>query len=436
MIDLQNDKYFLWLQKSINIWDIVNIFNNLLTVAVNEWASDIHIEPYENFCRIRIRIDGIMQNLTQYPRNIHENLISKFKIESGQMKPDEKRLPQDARVSNSTLDGKQIDLRANTLPTVWGEKLVMRIVDKSKKIMSFQELWIEGTILKVLEENLNYPNWIILTTGPTGSGKTNTLYACLSSLNKINVNITTYEDPVESRIEWLNQAQIRTDIDFSFSKWLRWSLRQDPDIVMVWEIRDRDTLESAMEAAMTWHLVFSTIHTNSSAETITRIMNLWAKAYQMTWTISLVLAQRLARRINRENMSDIINISWHQHFADALESLSSMWEGKLEEELKLRNISKDIYIDFTKWIIHKPEWYQSGNITGINYKWRIWIYEYMEYNNTVKNMLLQNKTAYEIEWELMSKWQMINLERDWIFKVMKWLTSLDEIYRIIKHYKI
>lgn len=435
MINIESDKYFIWLQKSINIWDIVNIFNNLLTVAVNLSASDIHIEPYENFCRIRVRIDGIMENLTQYPRNLHENLISKFKIESGQMKPDEKRLPQDARVSNSTLDGKQIDLRANTLPTVWWEKLVMRIVDKSKKIMSFEELWIEWTILQTLKENLNYPNGIILTTWPTWSGKTNTLYACLSSLNQTNVNITTYEDPVESRIEWLNQAQIRTDIDFTFAKWLRWSLRQDPDIVMVGEIRDRDTLESAMEAAMTWHLVFSTIHTNSSAETITRAMNLGAKAYQITGTISLVIAQRLVRRINWDNMIDIIDISWHSHFDDVINVLDNIWKDKLNNELLVRNIPQNIYEDFAKWIINKPKWFESGNNTNINYKWRVWIYEFMEYDNNVKNMLLQNKTAYEIEFELMKSGKMINLEMDGIFKVMKWLTTLDELYRIIKHYK-
>lgn len=442
MQNLISNKRFQWLQKSINITDIVWIFGNLLTIAVEFGASDIHIEPYENYCRIRIRIDGIMNDLVQYPRTIHENLISKFKIESGQMKPDEKRIPQDARVSNSTLDGKQIDLRANTLPTVWWEKLVMRIVDKSKKIMTFDELGVDGSILRILEETLSYPNGIILTTWPTGSGKTNTLYACLSSLNKEWVNITTYEDPVESRIDWLNQAQIRSDVDFTFAKWLRGSLRQDPDIVMVGEIRDWETLETAMEAAMTWHLVFSTIHTNSSAETITRVMNLGAKAYQITGTFALVLAQRLVRRINRSYYSsDIIDISGHKHFADAVESIKSMWDNALQNELSLRGISQDIYNDFVIGKIHRPQsLIKSENISDISdavsYKWRVGVFEFMEYSNLVKNMLLQNKTAYEVENELMKTGAMINLERDGIFKIIQWQTTLDEIYRTVKHYKI
>lgn len=434
----EENKRYQWLQKSINSWDIVWVFNNLLTISVEQWASDIHIEPYEAFCRIRIRIDGIMYPLIQYPRNIHENLISKFKIESGQMKPDEKRLPQDARVSNTTLDNKQIDLRANTLPTIWWEKLVMRIVDKSQKILNFEELWIQWSVLQILKENLSYPNWVILTTWPTGSGKTNTLYSCLTNLNKSWVNITTYEDPVESRIEWLNQSQIRSDIDFTFAKWLRGSLRQDPDIVMVGEIRDRETLETAMEAAMTWHLVFSTIHTNSSAETITRVMNLGAKNYQITWTFALVLAQRLVRKIDRSSyVEDTIDISSHIHFIDAKNSIDWMWTENLNKELISRWISQEKYNDFLKGKIHKPFWniQVNGNQNEISYKWRIGIFEFMEYTNLVKTMLLQNKTAYEIEWELMKNW-MINLERDWIFKIIQWYTSLDEIYRIIKHYKV
>jgi len=192
--------------------DVVKIFDNLLTVAVEVDASDIHIEPLENYCRIRIRIDGIMQELVQYPKNLHESIISKFKIESGQMRPDEKRVPQDARVSNVTLTNKEIDLRANTLPTVRGECLVMRIVDKSKKIPHLEQLGIEGSNKNIIFRHLKYPNGIILMTGPTGSGKTTTLYACLDYVNTTEVNIITYEDPVENKMPGLNQAQIRSDI--------------------------------------------------------------------------------------------------------------------------------------------------------------------------------------------------------------------------------
>jgi len=192
-----------------------------LTIAVEKGASDIHIEPLENYCRIRIRIDGILEELVQYPKTLHESIISKFKIESGQMRPDEKRLPQDARVSAVTKTDKEVDLRANTFPTVRGEKLVMRIVDKSLKIPPLEELGLEGSNLNIIYKNLSFPNGIILATGPTGSGKTTTLYACLDYVNTSEVNIITYEDPVENKMRGLNQAQIRADIGFTFANGLR-----------------------------------------------------------------------------------------------------------------------------------------------------------------------------------------------------------------------
>ena len=222
------------LQQAILESDVVKIFDNLLTVGVEEWASDIHIEPMENYSRIRIRIDGILEELVQFPKSLHESIISKFKIESGQMRPDEKRLPQDARVSSITQTNKEIDLRANTLPTVWWEKLVMRIVDKSKKIPPVAELGIDGNNKNIVYKHLWYPNGIILMTWPTGSGKTTTLYALLDYINTPEVNVITYEDPVENKMAGLNQAQVRTDIGFTFANGLRGALRQDPDIIMVW----------------------------------------------------------------------------------------------------------------------------------------------------------------------------------------------------------
>lgn len=195
--------------------------------------------------------------------------------------------------------------------------------------------WIEWSNKDILLKNLSYPNGTVITTGPTGSGKTSTLYACLNKLNKTEVNILTYEDPVESRIDWLNQAQIRWDIGFSFASGLRGSLRQDPDIVLVGEIRDWETLDTAMEAAMTWHLVFSTLHTNSSAETITRVYNLGAKPYQICGTFNLIMAQRLSRRVC-SNCSSQLSVTNSQLWSYSKESLSSMDPKKLEIELKLR----------------------------------------------------------------------------------------------------
>lgn len=474
MLDLSQNQYFQALSKAIAMSDIVKLFDNLLTIGTELEASDIHIEPYETYCRIRIRIDGIMHELIQYPNNIHENIIAKFKIESGQMRPDEKRLPQDARVSSITLTHKELDLRANTLPTVRGEKLVMRIVDKSKKIPLLEELGIEGSNMNILLKNLSYPNGIIITTGPTGSGKTSTLYACLNKLNKTEVNILTYEDPVESRINGLNQAQIRTDIGFSFASGLRWSLRQDPDIVLVGEIRDWETLDTAMEAAMTGHLVFSTLHTNSSAETITRVYNLGAKSYQICGTFNLIMAQRLSRKIcteckselnlteankgepnstaviariptgiNKQVSGDEANQDQHtiqksiQYREYAKQSLSSMDAKKLEEELKLRWITTEQRDAFGKGEMSMGTWKTPDGKTcphcnGTGYKWRVWLFECMEYDDNLKNMLLHDKTAFEVEKDLLEK-GMINLERDGIFKTIKGLTTLEEVYRLSKH---
>ncbi len=425
------NQYLEALQESIINADTIWIFENLLTYAVEVGASDIHIEPYESYCRIRLRIDGILKEIAQYPKNIHDSIIAKFKIESWQMRPDEKRLPQDARVSTVTLTNKEIDLRANTLPTVWWEKLVMRIVDKSKKIPPLDVLWIEWINKEILYRNINLPNGIILTTWPTGSWKSTTLYACLNYLNKPEVNITTYEDPVENKMDGINQSQVRADIWYTFAQWLRAALRQDPDIIMVWEIRDWETLETAMEAAMTWHLVFSTIHTNSAAETITRVLNMGAKPYMISGTFNLVMAQRLARKICPHCMIKYnAKEEEPELYKAAVEAIGSMKKDDLAKELKLRGITAQQWEDFKNWYLYKGKWCDKCEWTG--YKGRIWLYEMMEYTDDIKNMLLQGKTAFEIEKYALRNW-MLNLERDWIFKVIKWLTTLQEVYRLTKH---
>lgn len=430
------------LNQSIINADVVKIFDNLLTIAVEEEASDIHIEAFEDYCRMRIRLDGELQELVQYPKSLHESIISKFKIESGQMRPDERRLPQDARVSTTTLTNKEIDLRASTLPTIWWEKLVMRIVDKSKKIPKLEELGIEGSNNDIVMRQLASPNGIILNTGPTGSGKTSTLYAALTYINEINVNITTFEDPVENKMHWLNQSQVRSDIGFTFAAGLRAALRQDPDIIMVGEIRDAETLEMAMEAAMTWHLVFSTIHTNSSAETITRVFNLGALPYMVAGTFNLIMAQRLVKRVCPHCVQKI-SIKWTQAWHDALESFHGIAPETLKEEIMKRQITAEVW----QWFVN------DGMVTvgtgkdpvnptqpcpgcnGSGYKWRLGIYEMMEYTDDLRNLLVAGKTAYEIENYALQRW-MINLERDGVFKSIKWYTTLDEIYRIVKHKKV
>ena len=417
--------------------DVVKIFDNLLTIAVESDASDIHIEVFEDYSRIRIRIDGDLTELVQYPKSIHESVISKFKIESWQMRSDERRLPQDARVSTMTLTNKEIDLRASTLPTVRWEKLVMRIVDKSKKTPLLDDLGIEWLNRDIVLRQLASPNGVILTTWPTWSGKTATLYAALNYINSMDVNITTFEDPVENKMHGLNQSQIRADIWFTFWNGLRAALRQDPDIIMVWEIRDHETLEMAMEAAMTWHLVFSTIHTNSSAETITRVFNLWALPYMVAGTFNLVMAQRLVRKVCTQCQHTTC-IKDTPRRKDAVDAFRGLDANILKKEIVSRGLTPEQWKNFvTDWNI--TEWSgldDSGQkcslCGGSGYKWRMWVFEMMEYTDEIRNQLIWGKTAYEIENYALSK-GMINLERDGVLKVIQWRTTLDEVYRIVKH---
>ncbi len=434
----KNTEYYKQFEEAIIQSDIIKVFALLLTIWVQEWASDIHIEPYSTFCRIRLRVDWLLEEMLQYPINIHESIIAKFKIESWQMRSDEKRTPQDARVSTSTLDGKEIDLRANTLPTVHGEKLVMRIVDKSKKAPPLKDLWIEGSNHDILFRNLTLPNGIILTTGPTGSGKSTTLYSALDYLNEEDVNITTYEDPVENKMDWLNQSQVRADIGYTFAQWLRAALRQDPDIIMVWEIRDWETLDTAMEAAMTWHVVFSTIHTNSASETITRIFNMGAKPYMLAGTFNLVIAQRLGRKVcDTCRVEHNIKEEDSEIYHNMLEALSTMGPEALKKEIVSRSISKENWQKFSKeGIVYKG----SGKIDGKQCpdcgwngsKWRVWLYEMMEYDDYFKEMVLIWKSALELENYALDK-GMVNLERDAIFKAIAGKVTTKEIYRLTKH---
>ena len=352
------------------------------------------------------------------------------------MRPDEKRIPQDARVSNVTLTNKEIDMRANTLPTVWWEKLVMRIVDKSKKTPPLEVLWLEWSGKKLIMRHLESPNGIILNTGPTWSWKTTTLYACLDHINSPEINITTFEDPVENKMEWLNQAQVRSDIWFTFASGLRSALRQDPDVIMVWEIRDAETLEMAMEAAMTWHLVFSTIHTNSAVETISRVLNLWALPYMVAGTFNLVIAQRLARK-NCAKCSMPFDVKDDSRWIHAKRAFMNFDKDRLTKEIQSRNITKEQWLTFfSEWKIMKWTWkLPDGSVCplcgGSGYKWRVWLYELMDYNDEIKNMLMENRTNMEIEQSALQHW-MINLERDGIFKVIEWQTDLDEVYKFVK----
>ena len=276
--------------------NIPQLVMNAVSYAIDLRSSDIHIEPLKNTVQIRYRVDGSLRRIVEYPPNIHPAVVSRIKIMSN-LKIDEQRVPQDGRAQVTTQEGRELDLRVSSLPTINGEKIVMRIQDQSKEIPTFEKLGIAGNALKYLGHALELPNGIILTSGPTGSGKTTTLYAAMTILNKPDVNILTIEDPVEIQMDGLNQSQVHPDIDYTFAFGLRTALRQDPDIIMVGEIRDKETVDVAIEASLTGHLVLSTIHTNSAVETLTRIINMGVPTFLMTATINAIIAQRLVRRL-------------------------------------------------------------------------------------------------------------------------------------------
>ena len=406
------------LKNLIYKWDdIQQICDLIILWAVLWWSSDIHIEPLSSYVRLRYRIDWVLREILEYQSFLHPWIVARFKILS-ELKIDEQRIPQDWRLSK-TIWEKPLDLRVSTLPTVHWEKIVMRIVDKSKKIPPLDTLWIEWKNFRLIQKAMTSPNWIILNSWPTWSWKTTTLYAILMLLNKIDVNIMTLEDPVEVQMDWLNQSQTKSDIWYTFAYWLRTALRQDPDIIMVWEIRDKETVDVAIEASLTWHLVLSSIHTNSSSETITRVLNMWVQSYLLPVSFNAVIAQRLVRRLCPKcckpmEFKDI----WKDTFDRIKYWLSFIPKEELDERVwdKLKNpvFYQAVWCDECDWI-----WY----------KWRLWLYEVLEITPWIKSMIFANESTQNINKQAMKDW-MITLEQDWIMKALNWQTSLTEVFKV------
>lgn len=400
--------------------NIQQICDLMIIWAVEIGSSDIHIEPLSNIVRLRYRVDGALREILEYQVFLHSQIVARFKILSN-LKIDEARIPQDGRLS-TTINNKSLDLRVSTLPTVHGEKIVMRIVDKSKKIPDLFELGIEWKNKRILEMAISLPNGIILTSGPTGSGKSTTLYSALTKLNKPDVNIMTLEDPVENQIDGVNQSQIFPSIGYTFAGGLRTALRQDPDIIMVWEIRDHETINIAIEASLTGHLVVSTIHTNSAAETITRILNMGIQAFLLPATVNAIIAQRLIRRLCKHCKKPI-----------SMEELDPHVRANVEKALK--RTSKDELIErIPKEILQKPLFYEAvgcSECDNIGYRGRVGIYEIMEITPAIKKMILDGASATIIN-EAAIDDGMISLEQDGIIKAINGTTSLEEVYSAAK----
>ncbi len=400
--DDEEDVNVLELEKASEDAPVVKLVNVVLLNAIRKGASDIHIEPYERKLRVRYRVDGVLHQEMTPPLKLKNALTSRLKIMS-QLDIAERRLPQDGRIKLKLGKGREMDFRVSVLPTMWGEKVVMRLLDKSNLQLDMTKLGFEQEPLDDFKWAIEQPWGMVLVTGPTGSGKTTTLYSALSDLNQPGVNISTAEDPVEYNLHGINQVQMHDEIGLNFAMGLRAFLRQDPDIIMVGEIRDFETAEIAVKAALTGHLVLSTLHTNDAPATISRLLNMGVEPFLITASVNLVLAQRLARRVcsdckEQYNIDEqiLIDLGVSQERADAGTTMKGRGCG-------------------------------TCNSTG--YKGRVALYEVMKFSEDLKEMVLQGASTAELKMAAI-KSGMVTLRMAGIGKVLEGVTTPEEILRV------
>ncbi|HUN63023.1 MAG TPA: type IV-A pilus assembly ATPase PilB [Candidatus Sulfotelmatobacter sp.] len=392
------------LEKAAEEAPIIKLVNLILTDSVKRGASDIHVEPYENEMRVRFRVDGVLQTVMSPPMKLRDAITSRMKI-MAKLDIAEKRLPQDGRIMiKYKAEGKkkELDFRVSTVPTLYGEKIVLRLLDKENLRLDMTKLGFEPESLKKFERNILKPYGMVLVTGPTGSGKTNTLYSSVSRLNQVDTNIMTAEDPVEFQLQGINQVQMKDQIGLNFAAALRAFLRQDPNIILVGEIRDFETAEIAVKAALTGHLVLSTLHTNDAPSTISRLMNMGIEPFLVATSVNLICAQRLVRRIC-SNCKEELDIP-QQALIDA---------GYTPEEAK------------TTKIYHGKGCSTCGKR---GYKGRTGLYEVMEINDELRELILVGASALELKKKAIEQ-GMITLRRSGLIKSADGLTTLEEVIR-------
>ena len=398
------------LGKIIKEAPVAKIVTTILEYAIKGRASDVHIEPQEYKTRVRYRIDGILQEKLVLPKGIHEALVSRIKIVSG-LKIDEKRIPQDGRF-NFKIGEEEVDLRVSTLPTVHGEKVVMRLLKKTGGIPTLADLGLLGPQLASLEESILKPYGIILVTGPTGSGKSTTLYSVLSRLNKPGVNIVTLEDPVEYQIPGINQVQVNPAAGLTFATGLRAFLRQDPNIILVGEIRDGETTQLALQAALTGHLVFSTLHTNDAATAIPRLLDLKGESFLIASVLNAVVGQRICRKVCPSCKNQF------QAPPEVAQNIRDVLGDLLPIQLKTPNAPITLY---------KSEGCAECNNTG--YLGRIGIYEVLKITNSINKLIIQSSTARDIV-ATATKEGMIGMKQDGYLKAIDGVTTIEEVLRV------
>jgi type IV pilus assembly protein PilB len=408
--DIDNVDYAAVTDENVNVVDlenqageapVVKLCNAILLSAIKKKASDIHIEPYEKSFRVRFRIDGILQEEMRPPLKLRNAITSRLKIMAS-LDIAERRLPQDGRIKLKIGGNREMDFRVSVLPTLYGEKIVMRLLDKSTLQLDMTKLGFDVGPLEHFKYAIKKPYGMVLVTGPTGSGKTTTLYSALSELNTIDRNISTAEDPVEFNLHGINQVQMHEDIGLNFATALRAFLRQDPNIIMVGEIRDFETAEIAVKAALTGHLVLSTLHTNDAPSTVSRLLNMGIEPFLVTASVNLVLAQRLARRICND-----CKVPAEKH-PEALQKM-----GMTDEAIRTAKIMKGK---------------GCGTCNNTGYKGRVALYEVMPFSDPLKELVLQGASAAEIKAEMI-RGGVQSLRMAGIQKILEGMTTPEEILR-------
>jgi type IV pilus assembly protein PilB len=382
---------------------VVKLVNMILTEAIKQVASDIHVEPYEKDFRVRYRIDGVLYEIMKPPLKLKNAITSRIKI-MAELDIAERRLPQDGRIKLKLGRGREMDFRVSVLPTLFGEKVVLRLLDKSNLQLDMTKLGFEPAQIEVFQECIYQPYGMVLVTGPTGSGKTTTLYSALSELNKISENISTAEDPVEFNLSGINQCQMHEDIGLNFAAALRSFLRQDPDIIMVGEIRDFETAEIAVKAALTGHMVLSTLHTNDAPSTVNRLLNMGIEPFLVASSVNCIVAQRLARNICPECGEPDAEVD--------------------DEALVAAGLSEEEAAAFTP-----TKGTGCGNCSETGFKGRIAIYEVMALTEELKEFVLNGASALELKREAI-RGGMLTLRRSALNKLIEGTTTLSEVYRV------
>lgn len=398
-------------QAKVDLWDIVNYTSDLINLAVELNVSDVHIEPLnKNEVWIRFRESWDFVYIDKFNQEEYSKLLARIKIMAN-LRIDEKFRPQDGKIwFTSDITWESVDIRVSVLPIVDWEKVVMRILRQDLSLLNLDKLEFLDVNLAKIKETLKTKYWMILVAWPTWSGKSTTLFSILKNFNPLEYNISTLEDPVEYNIPYINQTHVRPDIWFDFASWLRSLVRQDPDIIMVWEIRDRETAMLAIEAALTWHLVLSTIHTNSAAGTIQRLINMWVEPFLISSALKLVISQRLAKKVCQ----------------------------KCKTTYKIQEAPLQVKIDnYLEWIIGEKaenidfyKWEGCDECNNSWYKWRIGIHEVLQINENLDSLILSKASASEIEKKAKELW-MITIMQDSILKAATGKTTIDEAMKLI-----